>query len=181
MNPEPSFNIQPTLENDIVLLLPLHINDFDSLYELGSDPLIWEQHPNQDRWKLEAFTNYFEGAVRSRRAFKIVYKPDGELAGCTRIYDYVVEENSIKIGYTFIARKFWSKGINPAAKKLLLDYLFQYVEKVQFHIGSKNIRSQIAIGKLGAKKISEEEIAYYGEPPKLNYLYQIEKADWVGR
>ena len=71
---------------------------------------------------------------------------------------------------------FWSKGINPAAKKLLLDYLFQYVEKVQFHIGSKNIRSQIAIGKLGAKKISEEEIAYYGEPPKLNYLYQIEKS-----
>ena len=68
--------------------------------------------------------------------------------------------------------------MNPAAKTLLLDYLFQHVRKVDFHIGAENIRSQVAIGRLGAKKVGEMEVAYYGETPKLNFVYRIEKNEW---
>ena len=57
----------------------------------------------------------------------------------------------------------------------MLDYAFQYVDKVYFHIGAQNIRSQKAIEKIGAIKVDEFEVAYYGEPSKLNFIYLINK------
>ncbi|MBK7873626.1 MAG: GNAT family N-acetyltransferase [Saprospiraceae bacterium] len=172
------FSIQPVLENDTILLRPLENEDFEALYQVASDPKIWEQHPNKDRWREEVFRVYFEGAMQSKGAFKIIDKATGQIAGSTRIYDYNEEENSILIGYTFYARVYWGKGVNLLAKALMLDYLFQYVSKVGFHIGAENIRSQIAIGRLGAKKVGEQEIAYYGEPSKLNYIYEVERVAW---
>jgi RimJ/RimL family protein N-acetyltransferase len=60
----------------------------------------------------------------------------------------------------------------------MLDYIFQFVSKVHFHIGADNIRSQIAIERLGAEKIAEQEIAYYGEVPRLNFVYEIIREKW---
>jgi RimJ/RimL family protein N-acetyltransferase len=175
---EPGFNIQPILENDKVILYPLRQDDFDELYEVASDPLIWEQHPNKNRWQLEVFKTFFSGAVQSKGAFKVVDKATGKTAGCTRVYDYNEEKCLILIGYTFLGRAFWGTGLNLSAKRLMLDYLFQFVSKVHFHIGAENTRSQLAIGRLGAQKVGEAEVAYYGEPVKLNYVYEIEKEDW---
>ncbi|WP_430401968.1 GNAT family N-acetyltransferase [Fluviicola sp.] len=169
------FSIQPTLENEQIALYPLLEEDFDDLYLVASDPKIWEQHPNKDRWKKEVFRNFFNGAMQSKGAFRIVDKTNGEIIGCTRYYDYNEEKNHILIGYTFYATSCWGKGINPMVKKLMLDYIFQFVSKVQFHVGSGNLRSQIAVSRLGAEKIGEEEIAYFGEPSKLNFIYEIAK------
>jgi N-acetyltransferase len=66
-------------------------------------------------------------------------------------------------------------GLNPAVKQLMMDYIFQYVSKVVFHVGATNLRSQIAITRLGAEKTGEEKVAYYGEPSKLNFVYAITK------
>lgn len=175
---KPPFDIQATLENDSMLMLPLEESDFEALHQVASDPQIWEQHPNKDRWKKEVFQVYFEGAMQSRGAYKIIDKTTGQIAGSTRIYDYNEAENSILIGYTFYAREYWGKGINLAVKALMLNYLFQYVSKVGFHIGAQNIRSQIAISRLGARKTGEQEVAYYGEPSKLNFVYEIKKENW---
>jgi RimJ/RimL family protein N-acetyltransferase len=172
------FDIQPVLEDDKVILYPLQEEDFEGLYEVASDPRIWEQHPNKDRWKKEVFRIFFDGAMQSKGAFKIVDKATGNIAGSTRLYDYNEQENSIMIGYTFFATRFWGKGINRSVKTIMLDYLFQFVSKVYFHIGALNIRSQIAIERLGAEKVGEQEIAYYGEPLKLNYIYCISREKW---
>jgi RimJ/RimL family protein N-acetyltransferase len=173
------FSIQPTLENDRVILLPLQENDFEALHATAADPRIWEQHPNKDRWKREVFETFFDGAMQSRGAFKIVDKSTGEIIGGTRYYDYGEQDDSIYIGYTFYARNHWGKGINPGVKKLMLDYIFQFVGKVYFHIGAENIRSQIAIKRLGAEKIDEQKITYHGDvQPKLNFLYRINREEW---
>jgi RimJ/RimL family protein N-acetyltransferase len=168
-------DLQPTLESPVVLLKPLQEEDFEALYKTASDPKIWEQHPNKDRWQREVFKNYFQGAIESGGAFLIIDKPSDEIAGCTRFYDYNAEEKNILIGYTFYAVKFWGTGINPAVKRLMMDYIFQFVDKVHFHIGATNFRSQVAIQRLGATKIGEESVAYYGETPKLNFVYEIVK------
>ena len=173
-----TFNIQPILENDQLILYPLQESDFEDMYLVASDPKIWEQHPNKDRWKKEVFRNFFIGAMQSKGAFRIVDKANGEIIGCTRYYDYNAEKNFILIGYTFYATSCWGKGFNPLVKKLMLDYIFQFVPKVQFHIGATNLRSQIAIGRLGVEKIGEEEIAYFGEPSKLNFIYEMTKEHW---
>jgi RimJ/RimL family protein N-acetyltransferase len=173
-----TFSIQPILENDLIILYPLLESDFEELYAVASDPKVWEQHPNKDRWQREVFQNFFKGAMESMGAFKIVDKASGKIIGCTRYYDYTEEENVILIGYTFYGTDSWGKGINPQVKKLMLDYIFQFVSKVHFHVGSNNLRSQIAISRIGAEKIREEEIAYFGEAPKLNFIYEIRKENW---
>jgi N-acetyltransferase len=176
-----NFDIQPILENNQVILDPLQENDFEALYAVASNPKIWEQHPNKDRWKKNVFRTFFEGAIQSKGAFKIIDKSTGKIAGSTRIYDYNEQDNSVLIGYTFYGTEYWGKGINHSVKALMLNYLFKFVSQVCFQIGGNNIRSQIAIARLGAKKVGEQEIAYFGESPKLNYIYRIEKEEWLVR
>ena len=173
-----NFSFQPTLENDKIILYPLQKSDFEGLYTTASDPKIWEQHPNKDRYKKEVFSVFFDGAIQSKGAFKIVEKATGNIIGSTRLYDYNEQDNSIFIGYTFYAVAYWGKGINSAVKAIMFDYIFQFVSKVNFHIGADNIRSQVAIGRLGAEKIAEQEVTYFGEAPKLNFVYEISKEKW---
>jgi len=170
-----NFDIQPILENKDLMLRPLQEKDFDDLFGIASDPKIWEQHPNKNRWKKEVFRIFFDGAIQSKGAFLIVHKATGKIADCTRFYDYDEQEESILIGYTFYGTEFWGKGINLSVKEMMLNYIFQYVSKVYFHVGANNIRSQIAVSRLGAIKVKEQEVTYFGEEPKLNFVYVIEK------
>ncbi|WP_210489029.1 GNAT family N-acetyltransferase [Rufibacter aurantiacus] len=173
------FSIQPVLENERVILYPLQEEDFEALYNTASDPKIWEQHPNKNRWQQDIFRTFFDGAMQSQGAFKIVDKASGDVIGSTRFYGYNEQDNSILIGYTFYVTSSWGKGINLAVKGMMLDYIFQFVSKVFFHIGAKNIRSQIAITRLGADKVAEEEVAYFGEASQLNFVYEISKGKWA--
>ena len=168
-------NVQPVLENDSVHIIPLKHTDFEELYQVASDPLIWEQHPNKDRYKREVFQNFFDGAMQSGGAFKIIDKQSGKIIGSTRFYDLDMDNKSILIGYTFYGRDYWGSTYNPQVKKLMLDYAFQFLDKVYFHIGAQNIRSQKAIERLGATKVREIAVAYHGEPEKLNFEYVILK------
>ncbi|MDO8999536.1 MAG: GNAT family N-acetyltransferase [Bacteroidota bacterium] len=172
-------NIQPTLENDKVILYPLLESDFEKLYEAAADPQIWEQHPNKNRWQRDVFKIFFEGAIQSKGAFKIIEKSSAKIIGSTRFYDYNEQTNSVLIGYTFFTKQSWGKGINHSVKKLILDYIFEFVQEVYFHIGADNIRSQIAISRLGATKITEQEVTYFGEQPKLNFVYRLAKNEWL--
>lgn len=169
------FSIQTPLENERALLVPLVEADFDDLYTIASDKKVWEQHPNKDRWQETIFRTFFEGAMQSKGAFKIIDKETDLVAGSTRFYSYNQEDNSIQIGYTFLATQFWGTGLNPAVKKLMLAYAFQFVDRVYFQVGAGNLRSQIAVSRLGATKIAEQEVAYFGEQPKLNFVYELKK------
>lgn len=61
-------------------------------------------------------------------------------------------------------------------KLLMINYTFEKLDNVIFDIGSNNLRSQIAISRIGATKIGEQIIEYYGEEPKLNFIYRISKS-----
>ncbi|MBB6270591.1 RimJ/RimL family protein N-acetyltransferase [Pedobacter cryoconitis] len=125
-----NFSIQTPLTNERVTLLPLKETDFEELYAVASDPKIWEQHPNKDRWKKEVFQNFFNGAILSGGAFKITDQATGEFIGSTRFYDYDEKEGSLLIGYTFYGTAYWGKGFNLSVKKMMLDYIFRFVSKV---------------------------------------------------
>ncbi len=171
-------NIQPQLENDLVILEPLNQNDFENLYSAAADPKVWEQHPNKNRYKREVFQTFFDGAIESKGAFKIIFKETNQVIGSSRFYDYDENDASIIVGYTFYSTDSWGKGINPSVKKLMFDYIFQFVDKIYLHVGANNIRSQIAVQRLDCTKIQEELVAYYGEEPKLNFVYEMTKENW---
>ena len=167
---------QPThLKNEIVVLEPLKESDVELLYEVASDPLIWEQHPNPDRYKPDVFLNYFRGAMESKGAFLIMDAATGKAIGSSRFYDHDPEKKEIKIGYTFFSRTCWGKSINQHVKGLMIAHALSFVDNIIFHVGASNIRSQIAMERLGAVKIATEEVAYFGETSRLNHVYQISK------
>lgn len=171
------FNL--VLENAKVKLIPIKEDDFEELYQVAQDPLIWAQHPNPDRYKLPVFQIFFQGALESQGAFLIIDKETEQIIGSTRYYNPDEQAKSIFIGYTFFKKECWGKGYNVSTKKLMLDFVFQFYETVYFHIGSENFKSQKSINKIHAKKIKEEFVAYYGEPDRINFLYEINKKDWV--
>ena len=49
------FDLQPSLQGDLLELRPLRPDDFRELYAVAADPLIWEQHPSSDRYQEEVF------------------------------------------------------------------------------------------------------------------------------
>jgi RimJ/RimL family protein N-acetyltransferase len=172
---QPIINWQPRiLEDEILKLIPLTTNDFDALFLVAADPLIWEQHPIPSRYKKDEFQLYFDGAITAATSFLIIDKATETVIGCTRYYDYKPEFSSIAIGFTFLAKKYWGGQYNKSAKKLLLNYAFNYVDKVYFHIGIANIRSQKAIINIGATKVGEVDFDHYGKK-LLHYEYVINK------
>ncbi|WP_336834981.1 GNAT family N-acetyltransferase [Sphingobacterium siyangense] len=167
-----------TLENDKVVLRIMEPVDFDTLYQVAKDPLIWEQHPNKDRWKEDVFRLFFEGALASKAAYLILDKVSGACIGSTRYYGLDEAEKSIFVGYTFYARAYWGAGINPLVKEMMFDFAFNFVDRIYLHVGAENYRSQTAVERLGAIKVAEKMVSYVNEPERKNFEYALEKSAW---
>jgi RimJ/RimL family protein N-acetyltransferase len=146
----PPFDLQPVLEGRLLRLRPLAEADFPDLYAAASDPLIWEQHPNWDRYKEEVFRDFFRVALESRGALVAIDVQDGRIIGSSRYYGYDQEKSEIEIGWSFLARKYWGGTYNGEMKQLMLGHAFRYVDRVIFVIGEDNKRSRRAVEKIGA-------------------------------
>jgi len=168
-------NTQPILTGDLIELRPLHQDDFEKLLTAASDPLIWEMHPQPDRYKREVFKKFFNEAIDSKGAMLISERQSSQVIGTSRFYNFSKIDNSIVIGYTFLSRAFWGGQYNYELKKLMINYALGFVKTVYFHVGLNNIRSQKALEKIGAINTGIEEIPVSYAPPKKSYIYKIER------
>jgi RimJ/RimL family protein N-acetyltransferase len=170
-----AFDLQPYLKGQLIELRPLKAEDWNDLFAAASDPLIWKQHPESDRYKKEVFTVFFQEALESGGAFVIIENNSRQIIGSTRFFGYDAEKSEIEIGWTFLARKYWGGRYNREMKDLLLAHAFLFVERVVFFVGEHNVRSQKAMEKIGA--ISEGMVtrAYGNHPQALNVKYVIRK------
>lgn len=66
-----NFSIQTVLENGQYQLIPLQQGDFEPLYEVASDPEVWKQHPNKDRYKREVFEVFFRELWKAEVPLKL--------------------------------------------------------------------------------------------------------------
>ena len=171
-----SFDLQPRLKGELIELRPLTPEDWDDLFTVASDPLIWEQHPESDRYKEEIFKIFFREALECRGAFVIVDTTSQQIIGSTRFYGYDPEKSEIEIGWTFLARKYWGGRYNREMKQLMLAHAFNFVESVVFFVGENNIRSQKATEKIGAIRNGLAKKVYGNRPASLNVRYVIRKA-----
>ncbi len=145
-----TMNLQPTLRGSLVELRPLRADDWESLFAVASDPLIWAQHPASDRYQEEVFREFFRAALATGSAFVVVAVDSGQIIGSTRFHGHDEVAQEIEIGWTFLARDHWGGRYNGEMKQLLLNHAFQFVDRVIFVIGPHNIRSQRAVQQIGA-------------------------------
>jgi RimJ/RimL family protein N-acetyltransferase len=144
-----SFDLQPILKGTLLQLRPLREEDWDDLFAVASDPLIWEQHPEPDRYKEEVFRGFFRNAMASGGGMIVLDAKDGRVIGSSRFNAYDPEKSEIEIGWTFLARKYWGGTYNREMKQLMLHHAFQFVRRVNFLVGPQNFRSQKAMEKIG--------------------------------
>ncbi len=151
------FDLQPTLKGNLIEIRPLRREDFDALFAAASDPLIWEQHPENDRYTREVFQRYFDGAIESKGAFAIVERKSGQIIGSSRYCNLNPAIGEVEVGWTFLERVFWGGSYNRELKTLMLDHAFRFVDRVVFVVGEKNFRSQKALEKIGARFLRKEQ------------------------
>lgn len=173
--PPTAFDMQPTLVGDLLQIRPLQQPDFDALYAVTADPKIWEQHPTKDRWKLEVFSELFDRLLGSGGGLVIIEKQSGIIIGSSSYYEYRSAERDIVVGYTFLARRCWGGLYNSKLKLLMLRQAFQYVDRVWFHVGAENWRSQRAMEKVRAR-LSHKAIRESGGVFSEFLHYVIEKS-----
>jgi RimJ/RimL family protein N-acetyltransferase len=169
------FESQPYLEDDLIILKPLKEEDFEALYAAASDPLVWEQHPNKERYKRDVFLeNFFNSAIESKGAFLVLDKKTGAVIGSSRFYNWHEKESDVEIGWTFLAREYWGGKYNQAMKALMMNHAFKYVDNIIFRIGENNMRSRKACEKIGGVQISFADNPHLEEMPN-NVVYKITK------
>jgi len=171
---------QPTLETERLLLRPLQEDDWEALFAIASDPAVWEQHPMHDRWREDVFREFFDDALARGGALAVIDKVKEELIGSSRFQAFdAADGGSVEIGWTFLASKYWGKGINQQMKRVMLTHAFESVERVDFRVGETNYRSRQALENIGAERTDRTELAKYQGKRVLHIVYAISRDDFA--
>ncbi len=159
-----SFDYQPVLKGDLVELRPLRSEDYDDLYAIAADPLVWEQHLVKNRHEEGSFQVFFREALASGGALIAIDAATQRVIGSSRFHGYDKVRSEVEIGWTFLARSHWGGIYNGETKQLMLQHAFRFVNCVVFFISPQNVRSQRAVEKIGgvleAKPDAEGRLVY---------------------
>lgn len=174
-------------ENDVVIVLPLELKHIDELIVIAEDAEVWTYFLDQGIGK-EDLTNYCKLAIQSRiqgkeYPFVIFDKRFNEYAGMTRLYDYNFSLDVIKMGHTWIGKKFWGTELNLNVKYLIFQFIFEKLnlERVGFGIHGQNLRSVAAIKKMGCKQegvLKNFLPSLFGEGRVDLLLFSLLKYNW---
>ena len=172
-----SFDYQPVLKGDLVELRPLRSEDYDDLYAIAADPLIWEQHPVKNRHEEAGFQVFFREALASGGALIAIDAKTQRMIGSSRFHGYDKERSEVEIGWTFLARSHWGGIYNGQMKELMLQHALRFVNRVVFLVGPQNLRSQRAVEKIGGVRVGSRPDAEGRE----RYVYQITASAFAPR
>ncbi|WP_100259621.1 GNAT family N-acetyltransferase [Qipengyuania seohaensis] len=165
---------QPVLETQRLLIRPLQEEDRSTLFEVASDPMVWEQHPVHDRWRREVFDAFFDECLASGGALAVIRKDKDRIVGHTRFDKFDPDEGGVvEIGWTYLERVCWGKGINSEMKAAMLQHAFASVALVEFRVGDTNYRSRNALEAIGAVRTDRYELGRYDGKRIVHLVYEI--------
>ncbi len=167
------FDHQPTLTGDLLTLRPLEQSDFQALFKVASDPLIWQQHPVTNRYQESVFRAFFDESILSGGALIALDNKTNAVIGSSRYHGYSEAASEIEIGWTFLSKAYWGGAYNGEMKRLMFIHALQYVDSIILLVGPDNVRSRRAIEKVGAKR----DGARADGSGLASYLYRVTAAD----
>lgn len=177
---------QPTLEGltsegKVLLLRPLRADDWDALFAVACDPLIWEQHPAHDRWQEPVFRAFFADALAQGGALALVDTATGKIIGSSR-YQGLEPANggSIEIGWTFLSRSVWGGATNLAMKRLMVGHALSSIAECRFAVGTENWRSRKAMEKIGGRLSTRTDMRGMAGEEVLHIHYVIGRTEFEG-
>ena len=167
------------IETERLLLRPYTLSDFDSLYEIMSDPETMQHYPapydeektrNWITWNMDNYEKYGFGL------WAVVLKETGEFIGdCGITLQNIDGEILPEIGY-HIHKKYWRRGFAKEAARAVRDWGFRNTQYDIFYSYMKytNIGSWSTALANGMKKVKE-----YPDPKNtISYAYAITREEW---
>ena len=174
------FDKQPNLEGKTVRLRPLAVNDFDGLYTVASDPLLWALHPASNRYQRPVFQQLFDDSIASGGAMVVIDKASGAIIGSSRYNMSGPASDKVEIGWSFLARSYWGGATNGEVKALLLKHAFRFVDTVNFRVGETNLRSRRAMEKIGGKLIDQRDELDMPDGTKvIHIIFEIHRDNFL--
>ncbi len=182
----PDKNLGPSaLEGRFVRLEPLRANHLNGLAD-AAEKIDWSLflYPLNSRKDVEdriKKTLQYE-ANDEEYPFAVITKKEGKIIGSTAYLTVVSRHKRVEIGSTWYLPEMRGTFVNPECKFLLLQHAFEdwHAVRVQLGTDARNVQSQRAISKLGAK--FEGRLRNYGIRPdgraRESMLYSIIDSEW---
>ncbi len=167
------FEFDPVLDGATLRIRPIRGDEFDALYAVASDPLLWEQHPAKRRAERGVFEGWFRDAL-AQHALVIEERATQRVIGSSRYYHWNAADAEVSIGFTFIARDHWGGVTNAELKGLMLQHAFKWARVVWFHVDPMNTRSQKAMEKIGGQYSFTAPLSVNGAAPVEYMFYRID-------
>lgn len=154
---------------------PLAEADFDALFAVAADPLIWAVHPAHDRWQEPVFRRFFAEALAGGGGLAIRDAVSGGIIGSSRYDRTRVEPGEVEIGWTFLARDHWGGATNRRVKRLMIGHALASFAAAIFYVGATNGRSRRAMEKIGGLLLPARTIDFpmAGAVPSPHVAYAI--------
>ncbi|GAA3440094.1 GNAT family N-acetyltransferase [Kutzneria kofuensis] len=175
-----------TLEDDRVRLSPLRPEDRESLHAIAFDPDIWRYFVTRVDTEQD-FQAFFDATLADhqsgvRAVFHIVDKKTGRGAGSMSYGNLAERDGRLEIGWSWLGRDFRGRGVNGAAKNLLLAHAFDRMgaERVEFKTDRRNEQARRGLRNIGATE--EGTLRSFNPMPdgtrRDAVYYSVLRAEW---
>jgi RimJ/RimL family protein N-acetyltransferase len=176
-----------TLEGPHARLEPLAALHSSDLFLAAQDDALWRYMPiprprsqaDVERMIAEALEAQERG---EQLPFAIVERASGRAVGSTRYLDIRAPHRGLEIGWTWITPAHQRTALNSECKRLLLAHAFETLGclRVQLKTDLRNLQSQAAIERLGARKegvLRKHQVLWDGYV-RDSVLYSITDEQW---
>jgi N-acetyltransferase len=174
-----TFNFLPRLEGMLIAMRPMTESDFEPLYTVASDPLIWELHPTHERWQRSVFRANIDEANAEKGGLVAINKATNSIIGFSRYSQIAVGPNDIEIGWSFLARDYWGGVYNRDMKAIMVAHALNSFDRVIFRVGETNARSRRAMEKIGGVRIEWDEVLPIFGRNAVYIAYEIRRDAFV--
>jgi N-acetyltransferase len=157
-----------------------------ALLALAQDKEMWSyftlnlSDPTQlQKWIDTAFK---DKAADTRRAFTIIEKSSGEVAGSMSLMNISRHDLRLEIGGSWLGKKFRGTGVNLHSKYSMIRYSFEELqfERVEFKTDVLNERARKGLLKIGGTEegVLRSHMTMWNNRRRSSIYYSILKNEW---
>ena len=184
-----SMKIKPVvLVGRVARLEPLSVSHVPDLYQFGKDESIWQYMRYRQIRSQQDMAVWVDELLSAQSAgtdlpFAVIHQELNKAIGSTRYLDIQPQNRSLEIGGTWYATAYQRTAVNTECKYMLLRHAFEVLGcvRVQFKTDVRNLRSQKALERIGARQegVLRDHMVLPDGSLRSSVYYSILQGEWT--